>query len=106
MSAIPADPYKVDAVPTATVAAPVGVQPAGVVQGQPQPGYNPYAQAPVPAQPAGVQPVGGTTTTVVAVGPGTRTPYCGPITWIIILILCLFVGPFALFGLCCPCDYY
>mmetsp|Transcript_56019 Transcript_56019/g.177500 ORF Transcript_56019/g.177500 Transcript_56019/m.177500 type:complete len:99 (-) Transcript_56019:349-645(-) len=30
--------------------------------------------------------------------------YCGPISWSIGCVLCIFLGPIGLAPLCCPCD--
>mmetsp|Transcript_17296 Transcript_17296/g.21288 ORF Transcript_17296/g.21288 Transcript_17296/m.21288 type:complete len:125 (-) Transcript_17296:1158-1532(-) len=73
----------------------------GDAQAQPQ---VVYAQA-VPAQP--VEPVRiqvqqqqpRQVQTIV-----TYERYCGPVTVLMGLILCLFIGPFAIFVVFCPCD--
>ena len=67
-------------------------QPVYVQQPQPQPQYYPQGGAT-------------TTTTVVNTGHGVgyRQPYAGPITWLIVLFLCFFIGPFALFFFMLSC---
>lgn len=74
--------------------------------GQQQPMYAAAPQQGVYGQ----QPVAygqpGVTTTVVNAGRPVyyRRPYIGPITWLVVLIGCLFIGPFSLLFLLCPLD--
>ena len=73
-------------------------------QAYPQAAAYPPAEV-YPRQP-GLTPMMPTVVpTVVAthVG-GTQGKYCGPISWVIGIVLFFFFGPFAFFTVCCPCD--